>query len=116
MALSKRQYLGQGSCPYRRQHQYSENPALYNPYCNSVRAEGMAQHSDLGGALDLLDGCIAQADRPAWEERHYYAEALRIRGWLLVRRGDPAAAERTYIASLDWARTHRRNPGSCAPR
>jgi predicted ATPase len=43
-------------------------------------------------------------ERPGWEERHYYAEALRIKSWLLSVKGDSAGAERSYIASLDWAR------------
>ena len=76
----------------------------------------MAQAGDLDGALGLLDEAIAQVERPGWEERHYYAETLRIKGWLLSLKGDPAGAEQTYIASLDWARRSRRNPGSCAPR
>jgi predicted ATPase len=73
----------------------------------SVPAEGMAQLGDVEGALDLIDEVIAQIERPGWEERHYYAEALRIKGWLLARKGDPAGAERNYIASLDWARTQQ---------
>jgi class 3 adenylate cyclase/predicted ATPase len=78
-----------------------------SPYFKSVRAEGMAQRGDLEGALDLIDEVIAQIERPGWEERHYYAEALRIKGWLLVQKGDPERAERNYIASLDWARTQQ---------
>jgi predicted ATPase len=78
---------------------------LTSPYFKSVRAEGMAQLGDLEGALDLIDEVIAQIERPGWEERHYYAEALRIKGWLLACKGDLTAAERAYIASLDWART-----------
>src|SRR6516164_11815491 len=64
----------------------------------------MAQLGDLAGALVLIDQVIAQIERPGWEERHYYAEALRIKGWLLSLKGDPAGAECSYIASLDWAR------------
>ena len=45
--------------------------------------------------------------RLGWEERHYCAEALRIRGRLLSLKGDPAGAESAYIASLDWARTQQ---------
>jgi class 3 adenylate cyclase/tetratricopeptide (TPR) repeat protein len=75
-----------------------------NPYLKSVLAEGMAQLGDIDGALELIDQVIAQIERPAWEERHYYAEALRIKGWLLSLKGDPAEAERAYIASLEWAR------------
>jgi predicted ATPase len=78
-----------------------------SPYLKSVLAEGMAQEGDLDGALDLIDEVIAQIERPGWEQRHYYAEALRIKGWLLARKGETEAAERAYIASLDWARTQQ---------
>jgi predicted ATPase len=80
----------------------------------------MAQAGDLVGALDLIDEVIAQIERPGWEERHYYAEALRIKGWLLSLKDDPAGAERSYIASLDWARQQQakswelRTATSCA--
>ena len=59
------------------------------------------------GALVLIDEVIAQAERPGWEERYYYAETLRIKGWLLSLKGDLEAAERAYLASLDWARTQQ---------
>jgi predicted ATPase len=78
-----------------------------SPHFKSVLAEGMAQAGELAGALDLVDEAIAQIERPGWEERHYYAEALRIKGCLLARKGDPAGAERAYMASLDWARTQQ---------
>jgi predicted ATPase len=77
---------------------------LHSPYRKSVLAEGMAQHGELSGALDLIDEVIAQVERPGWEERCHYAEILRIKGWLLARKGDPEGAERAYNASLDWAR------------
>jgi class 3 adenylate cyclase len=78
-----------------------------SPYYKSVLAEGTAELGDLEGALDLIDEAIAQIERPGWEERWYYAEILRIKGWLLARKGDLAGAERAYIASLDWARTQQ---------
>jgi predicted ATPase len=64
----------------------------------------MGQLGDLEGALDLIDKVIAHIERPGCEERHHYAEALRIEGWLRSLRADPAGAERAYLASLDWAR------------
>ena len=78
-----------------------------NTYWKSVPAEGMAQVGNLSGALQLIDEAIAQVERPGWEERHYYAEALRIKGWLISLKGDFESAERCYIASLDWARTQQ---------
>jgi class 3 adenylate cyclase len=74
------------------------------PYLRCVLAEGMAQLGDLEAAFALVDEAIAQVEQPGWEERHHYAEALRIKGSLLSLKGDPAGAERSYIASLDWAR------------
>ncbi len=78
-------------------------------YGKTVLAEGRAQLGDVAGALDLIDEVIAQVERPGWEERQYYAETLRIKGWLLSLKGDTAGAERAYIASLDWARTQQAN-------
>ncbi len=72
-------------------------------YYKSVLAEGMAQPGDVAGALHLVDEAIVPIERPGWEERHYYAEALRIKGWLLSLKGDAAGAERAYTASLDRA-------------
>jgi predicted ATPase len=77
---------------------------LTSPYFKPVLAEGMAQLGNLPGAVDLIEEAIAQVERPGWEERWYYAETLRIKGWLLSLKGDPVGAERAYLASLDWAR------------
>jgi class 3 adenylate cyclase/predicted ATPase len=77
---------------------------LWNTYCKSVLAEGLALTGNLDRALDLVGEAIAQVERPGWEERFYYAEILRIKGWLLSLKGDPVGAERAYIAALDWAR------------
>jgi predicted ATPase len=80
---------------------------LCTPCWRSILAEGMAQLGDLDGALHLINEVIAEVERPDREERWYYAETLRIKGSLLSLKGDPAAAERAYIASLDWARTQQ---------
>jgi class 3 adenylate cyclase/predicted ATPase len=77
------------------------------PWWKSVLAEGIAQLGNPAGALDLIEENIAQIERPGWEERYYYAETLRIKGWLLSLKGDPVGAERSYIGSLDWARTQQ---------
>jgi predicted ATPase len=78
-----------------------------DPCYKSVLAEGMAQLGSLGGALHLIDDVIGQVERPGWDERWYYAETLRIKGWVLVLTGDLEGAECAYIASLDWARTQQ---------
>jgi predicted ATPase len=64
----------------------------------------MALIGELEEALILLDEAIAQTERPGWEERIYYAETLRLKGWVLSLKGKPDGAERNYLASLDWAR------------
>jgi len=76
----------------------------WSPCGKSVLAEGMALSGDLDGALELIDEQIEQAERPGWEERYYYAEMLRLKGWMLTLRSDPTGAEKNYLASLDWAR------------
>jgi predicted ATPase len=55
------------------------------PGFKSVLAEGRAQAGDLARALVLIDESIAQIERPGWEERQYYAEALRVRAQLQGR-------------------------------
>jgi tetratricopeptide (TPR) repeat protein len=74
------------------------------PATTAHLAEAMALTGELDNALDQLDGAIAQIERPGWEERYYYAEVLRLRGWVLSLRGDLEGAERSFLASLDWAR------------
>ena len=77
---------------------------VYKPYMRTVLAEGMAQLGDVDGALQIIDEQIAQVERPGWEERLHYAEILRLKGWLLSLKGDLEAAEKCFLASLDWAR------------
>jgi predicted ATPase len=77
---------------------------LGNPSQKAFLAECMALTGDLDNALDLLDEAITQIERPGWEERYFYAEALRLKGWMLSLQGDLEGAERNFLASLDWAR------------
>lgn len=74
---------------------------------SSVLAVAMAQLGDIDGALDLLEEGIGKIERPGWEERYYYAEALRTKGSIHERKGELTRAEHTYIASLNWARQQR---------
>jgi hypothetical protein len=76
----------------------------HGPYLKAVLAEGKALLGDLDGGLELIDEQIAQIERPGWGERVYYAEILRMKGWMLSLKGDLGGAERHYLASLDWAR------------
>jgi predicted ATPase len=74
------------------------------PTLKAFLAEAMALTGDLANALQLIDEAIAQVERPGWEERIYYAEVLRLKGWILSLKGDLDRAEQNFLASLDWAR------------
>jgi class 3 adenylate cyclase/predicted ATPase len=74
------------------------------PTWQAFLAEAMAVTGDLDSAVDLIDEQIDQIERPGWEERIYYAETLRLKGWMLSLKGDLEAAEQNFLASLDWAR------------
>ena len=75
-----------------------------SPTLKALLAEAMALTGDLDNALQLLDEQIVQIERPGWEERVHYAEILRLKGWMLSLKGDLDGAERSFLASLDWAR------------
>jgi class 3 adenylate cyclase/tetratricopeptide (TPR) repeat protein len=76
----------------------------HSSYTKSVLAEGMALLGDRAEALAVLDQVIAQVEQPGCEERYFYAETLRVKGWILALDGEAEAAERAYIASLNCAR------------
>jgi predicted ATPase len=76
-----------------------------SPYYKYSLAEAMAHLGDLDGAIALIDDIVVtQITRPRWEERSHYAEILRLKGWMLSLKSDLAGAEKSYLASLDWAR------------
>jgi predicted ATPase len=77
---------------------------LRSPSTKAFLAEGMALTGDIDNALDLIDEAIAQIERPGWGERQSYAEILRLKGWMLLLKGDLEGAERHFLASLGWAR------------
>jgi class 3 adenylate cyclase/tetratricopeptide (TPR) repeat protein len=78
-----------------------------SPTLKAQLAEAMALTGEVGDALKLIDEQIAQVERPGWEERLYYAEILRLKGWMLLLQGQHEGAERNFLASLDWARRQR---------
>ena len=74
------------------------------PYIRSRLGEALALGGDVDGGLGHVDAMLEQIARPGWQERSHLAEILRIKGWMLSLKGDLAGAERSYLASLDWAR------------
>jgi class 3 adenylate cyclase/tetratricopeptide (TPR) repeat protein len=73
---------------------------VHLPDGNAFLAEGMALTGDLHNALQLIDEVIAQIERPGWEERLYYAEVLRLKGWMLSLKGDLDGAEQNFLGRL----------------
>ena len=58
-------------------------------------------------ALSEVEGALEQIARPDWHERYALSELLRVKGWLLERRGAQEAAELAYRESLETARAQR---------
>jgi class 3 adenylate cyclase/tetratricopeptide (TPR) repeat protein len=74
------------------------------PYLKSALAEALGRRGDLDAALDLIEECLGQIERPGWHERVHLAEVLRLKGWLLMQEAEIDEAEITLRASIDWAR------------
>ncbi len=77
---------------------------LGSPTMKAFLAEAAGLTGDLENALLVIEEAIAQIERPGWEERYFYAEILRLKGWMLSLKGDLEGAERNLLASLNWAR------------
>jgi class 3 adenylate cyclase/tetratricopeptide (TPR) repeat protein len=74
------------------------------PYLKAALAEAVALQGDLPAALQLLDECLEQIERPAFQERIWLAEVLRLQGWMLMRQGRDEEAERPLRAAVDCGR------------
>jgi class 3 adenylate cyclase/tetratricopeptide (TPR) repeat protein len=71
-------------------------------YLRALRAEALALTGDLEGAWTLIEESVARLE--AGEERSHYAEVLRLRGWILMLRGEPDKAAATLRKALAVAR------------
>jgi class 3 adenylate cyclase/tetratricopeptide (TPR) repeat protein len=74
------------------------------PLVKSALAEAVALDGDTDTALELIDECLEQINRPAGQERLWLAEVLRRKGWILQRHGRNEEAETHLRASIDCAR------------
>ncbi len=74
------------------------------PFIRSRLGEALALSGDVDAGLAHVEAMLAQIDQPGWQERSHLAEILRLKGWMLSLKGDQAGAERSYLASLNWAR------------
>jgi class 3 adenylate cyclase/tetratricopeptide (TPR) repeat protein len=71
-------------------------------YLRALRAEALALSGDIEGAWTLIEESVARIE--AGEERSHYAEVLRLRGWILILRGEPDQAAATLRKALAVAR------------
>ena len=71
-------------------------------YLRALQAEGLALTGNLGRARPLIEESVAQIE--AGEERSHYAEALRLRGWILMLQGEMADAEASLRKAIEVAR------------
>jgi predicted ATPase len=67
-------------------------------YLRALRAEALALAGDLEGAWTLIEESVARIE--AGEERSHYAEVLRLRGWILIMRGEPDQAAATLRKAI----------------
>lgn len=74
------------------------------PYLKSALAEALARQGNLPAALQLIDECLEQIERPAFQERIWLAEVLRLKGWILMGQGRDAEAEPPLRAAVECAR------------
>jgi class 3 adenylate cyclase/tetratricopeptide (TPR) repeat protein len=71
-------------------------------YLKALRAEALALTGDLGVAWILIEESVARIE--AGEERSHYAEVLRLKGWILILRGEPDRAEASLRKAITVAR------------
>ncbi len=74
------------------------------PLVKSALAVATELEGDTSAALDLIDECIGQIERPSGQERIWLPEVLRCKGWILMRAGRDHEAEAALRASIDCAR------------
>ena len=74
------------------------------PYLKSVLAQALALDGDLTQALRVIDESIEQIERPAFQERIWLAEVLRVKGWIMMRQGRDTESEQLLHAAIDCAR------------
>jgi predicted ATPase len=67
-----------------------------------VQAEGLALTGDLEQAWTLIEDSVARIEES--EERSHYAEVLRLRGLLLIKKNEFEMAEATLRKAIDVAR------------
>ena len=71
---------------------------------DAVDDEAMARRGEVDAALELVEECVEQIERPGWQERLWRAEVLRLKGWMLLQLNRQDEAELQLRASIACAR------------
>jgi tetratricopeptide (TPR) repeat protein len=71
-------------------------------YLRALRAEALALAGDVEGAWILIEESVGRIE--AGQERSHYAEVLRLRGWILIMRGELDQAAATLRKAMAIAR------------
>ena len=102
-------HLGEAISCLRRgiEHWNGRGGHIRIPYVKAALAEALARQGHLDSALETIDECLDQIERPGWQERSHLAEVLRLKGWMLMQKGRGAEAEAPLRASIEWARRQR---------
>jgi class 3 adenylate cyclase len=77
------------------------------PYIKSALAEALALEGELFPALELIDECVEQIERPESQEREWLPEVLRLKAAIVLRIGREGEAAELLRASIDCAREQR---------
>jgi ATP/maltotriose-dependent transcriptional regulator MalT len=73
----------------------------------SALAQALALQGDMAAALNLIDECLDQIERPAWQERVWLPEVLRLKAWMLMRQDRLDEGETLLRTAINSARRQR---------
>ena len=65
-------------------------------------ADGLGRSGQFSEAFELIEKSINQSER--WGERHFEADAFRVKGSLLLGTSSQGEAEQAYLKSMEIAR------------
>jgi predicted ATPase len=74
------------------------------PFLKAALAEAVALEGNPHGGLELIEQCLKQIERPAWQERLWLAEVLRVKARILAELERDDEAEAALRASIGCAR------------
>jgi len=78
-------------------------PYLKTCLAEALAIEALALNGDVHAALELIEDCLEQIERPGWQEGVHLVEIVRLRGWMLIRDCRAEEVETQLRASIDFA-------------